>query len=204
MLCLFGRFTYLISTHLPSREALENPSAAPVRARSSQLLQRDNLHWRPVVQGFPSMQSRKFIRHPWLSPCASCAVPQVHASSSAWSARPDAFLSKGSERDTDQRIYKRICRTAQEGGSRKPLGGTCESVELPVGARGNFHSATGCPELPQGPLEKFRFLLVCSPGSSCVILGLVRAPRCLHQRGLQARHSHQRIHRALAGLHTQG
>ena len=51
-----------------TREALENPSAAPVRVRSSQLAQGDVFHWRPVVQGVPSVSSRKFMRRLQLGP----------------------------------------------------------------------------------------------------------------------------------------
>jgi hypothetical protein len=36
---------------------------------------------------------------------SSCSVPEVHASSSAWSVPPNAFLSKGSGRGTHQRIH---------------------------------------------------------------------------------------------------
>ena len=50
-------------------------------------------------------------RHPSKDPERICgtahqyAVPQVYASSSAWSAHPDGLLSEGSWRDTHQRIH---------------------------------------------------------------------------------------------------
>ncbi|MFN9548389.1 MAG: DUF6444 domain-containing protein, partial [Cyanobacteriota bacterium] len=47
--------------HSWRRQALENPSAAPVRARSSQLAQGDGFHWRPVVQSFPNSERRSGI-----------------------------------------------------------------------------------------------------------------------------------------------
>jgi len=77
------------------RETLDNPSAAPVRARSS-----------------------------WY------AVPQVHASSSAWSVPQDALLSKGAGRDTHQRIHSAFAGLHTSWCKR----------QLPL--------ATGCPELP--------------------------------------------------------
>jgi len=44
-------------------EALENPSAAPVRARSSQLVQGTASTGDRLSRASPSVQSRKFMRH---------------------------------------------------------------------------------------------------------------------------------------------